>query len=266
MAALAPLVTAGALYAGSSVIENEPQTSLEYDTAVNKVVAQEVIGDDLVVTLFFHCEHQESGGDAHAREVVAAVFEALDKHYRPRGVVFQYETSYVSGSESAGVEVANETSEQSVISGTSSGSGFNIYLLDASSTRSDMITESPATDCAMIDIGGRAALEQSLLVRDLGRRIALWYTLQNATWFSGPADGQTDPKVLVGDINGDGQGPDISDLVYMVDFMFGGGPQPAILQAADIVSPLGIVDIGDLVYLVDCMFTAATAPASESGL
>jgi hypothetical protein len=57
-----------------------------------------------------------------------------------------------------------------------------------------------------------------------------------------------------GDINGLDDGVDISDLVYLVSYMFGGGPEPACLEETNVngddISP----DISDLVYLVAFMF------------
>ncbi len=58
------------------------------------------------------------------------------------------------------------------------------------------------------------------------------------------------------DMNGDGNGPDIADLVYLVDYMFQGGdppiPDPCV---ADVNGDGNGPDIADLVYLVDYMFT-----------
>ncbi len=68
------------------------------------------------------------------------------------------------------------------------------------------------------------------------------------------------PSFVCGDINSDEAGPDISDLVYLVDWMFTGGPQPLILEAADVDGSGGEVDISDLVYLVDFMFTGGPPP------
>ncbi len=56
------------------------------------------------------------------------------------------------------------------------------------------------------------------------------------------------------DINNDGTGPDITDLVYLVDYMFQGGLEPPIMCQADIDSNGAGPDIADLVYLVDYMF------------
>lgn len=64
---------------------------------------------------------------------------------------------------------------------------------------------------------------------------------------------------LCGDANGNGVGPDIEDLVYLVNYMFSGGPVPPELAAVD-VNGNGIgPDIEDLVYLVAFMFGGGPA-------
>jgi hypothetical protein len=62
-----------------------------------------------------------------------------------------------------------------------------------------------------------------------------------------------------GDVDDSGGEADISDLVYLVDFMFTGGPEAPCLKQADIDASGGI-DISDLVYLVDFMFTGGPVP------
>ncbi len=61
------------------------------------------------------------------------------------------------------------------------------------------------------------------------------------------------PAWLCGDIDGNGEGPDIADLVYLVDFMFAAGPPPEI-EAADVDASGGVIDVADVVTLVDFMF------------
>jgi len=56
-----------------------------------------------------------------------------------------------------------------------------------------------------------------------------------------------------------GDAIDISDLVYLVDFMFNAGPAPPCFVEADMDASGGI-DISDLVYLVDYMFNGGPAP------
>lgn len=68
-----------------------------------------------------------------------------------------------------------------------------------------------------------------------------------------------------GDINNDGSSQaDISDLLYLVDYMFTpGSPAPECSKEADVNGDGGLQpDISDLLYLVDYMFTpGAPAPA-----
>jgi len=60
---------------------------------------------------------------------------------------------------------------------------------------------------------------------------------------------------ICGDIDNDGEGPNIGDLVYLVDFMFNSGPPPVILAAADFDGDNDLT-ITDLVSLVDYMFNS----------
>lgn len=59
-----------------------------------------------------------------------------------------------------------------------------------------------------------------------------------------------------------GDAVDISDLVYLVDFMFNAGPVPLCMQEADVDCTGGgaPVDIADLVFLVDFMFNGGPTP------
>jgi len=66
--------------------------------------------------------------------------------------------------------------------------------------------------------------------------------------------------VLIGDINHDGTGPDISDLVYLVTYMFQGGPEPTHLASVDVNGNGVGPDIEDLIFLVTFMFQDGPAP------
>jgi hypothetical protein len=69
-------------------------------------------------------------------------------------------------------------------------------------------------------------------------------------------------SILCGDIDGSAEGPDIGDLVYLVDYMFNGGPPPPDMAAANIDGEPGI-NISDLVYLVDFMFNGGPLPICQ---
>ena len=65
-----------------------------------------------------------------------------------------------------------------------------------------------------------------------------------------------------GDIDGNGAGPDIADLIYLVDYMYNEGPPPPDMAAANIDGEPGI-NVADLVYLVDYMFNEGPPPICE---
>ncbi|MFH1687730.1 MAG: hypothetical protein ABIE70_09440 [bacterium] len=62
-----------------------------------------------------------------------------------------------------------------------------------------------------------------------------------------------------GDFDLNGTGPDIADLVYMVNVMFGSLPWPECWYVLD-VNCSGTVDIADLVYIVNYMFNGGPPP------
>ena len=71
---------------------------------------------------------------------------------------------------------------------------------------------------------------------------------------------------IMGDINHSGAGPDITDLIYLVTYMFQSGAEPPCFEPnggeADINGSGAGPDIADLVYLVAYMFQSGPAPAS----
>ncbi|HOP07461.1 MAG TPA: hypothetical protein PLF13_09235 [candidate division Zixibacteria bacterium] len=65
---------------------------------------------------------------------------------------------------------------------------------------------------------------------------------------------------VMGDANHSGAGPDISDLVYLVTWMFSGGPPPPCPEEMDCNGDGSCCDISDLVCWVNCMFAGGWCP------
>jgi hypothetical protein len=63
-----------------------------------------------------------------------------------------------------------------------------------------------------------------------------------------------DPVYVCGDINNDGSGPDVADLVFLVSYMFKEGPAPEIPEAANVNGTGAELDVSDLVYFTNFMF------------
>jgi len=68
---------------------------------------------------------------------------------------------------------------------------------------------------------------------------------------------------ICGDADGD-QNINISDAVYLVNFIFKGGPQPDPVEAGD-VNLDGDLNIGDPVYLINYIFKGGPAPCPIPG-
>jgi hypothetical protein len=68
-----------------------------------------------------------------------------------------------------------------------------------------------------------------------------------------------------GDVNGDGHGPNIADVTFLVAYLFGSGAPPPDPDMADINGHDGTVNIVDLAYLVNYMFGGGGPPDCGSG-
>lgn len=64
-----------------------------------------------------------------------------------------------------------------------------------------------------------------------------------------------------GDVNGD-QAVNISDMTYLVSFLFSGGPDPVPYESAD-VNCDGAVNISDMTYMVSFLFSGGPAPCAN---
>jgi hypothetical protein len=68
------------------------------------------------------------------------------------------------------------------------------------------------------------------------------------------------PSYLCGDANADGS-VDISDVVYLIAYIFSGGSAPSPLLAGD-ANCDSTVDISDVVYLIAYIFSGGAAPCA----
>lgn len=67
---------------------------------------------------------------------------------------------------------------------------------------------------------------------------------------------------LTGNINDPGAAVDLSDLIYLVNYLFMGGPTPWCVEEANINGdPAGAVDLSDLIGLVNFLFLGGPPPA-----
>jgi hypothetical protein len=71
-------------------------------------------------------------------------------------------------------------------------------------------------------------------------------------------------KNIRGNVNNDiGDGITVSDLTYLVNFLFRGGAAPVCPQEANINSDAGgSITVADLTFLVNFLFRGGAAPGS----
>jgi len=65
-----------------------------------------------------------------------------------------------------------------------------------------------------------------------------------------------------GDVNGQ-DGIDIDDIVYLISYIFSGGPEPIPIEAGD-TDLSGNVDIDDVVYIINYVFIGGSEPCNPS--
>jgi len=61
------------------------------------------------------------------------------------------------------------------------------------------------------------------------------------------------PSYICGDVDGNGVGPNVADLTYLVDYIFFGGSPPPVAEAANVDGEGGI-NVADVTYLVEYLF------------
>jgi len=115
--------------------------------------------------------------------------------------------------------------------------------------------------------GGTSTLGSMILASTVGQTVAGQSMMSDMVLNSGfqqnfeEGGGCCIPPIR-GDVNYDGaELIDISDLLYLIDFMFQSGPAPVCFEEADIdASGSEPLDISDLVWLIDYMFTGGAEP------
>jgi len=64
-----------------------------------------------------------------------------------------------------------------------------------------------------------------------------------------------------GDAKGDGD-VGLADVVYLINYVLKGGPEPVPYEAGDMDCPNNWVDLADIVYLINYLFRGGPAPCN----
>ncbi len=82
-------------------------------------------------------------------------------------------------------------------------------------------------------------------------------------WITIIVDDAPPPPYVCGDANGSTE-VDIDDVVYLIAYIFSGGPAPVPLESGD-ADCSGDIDIDDAVYLIGYIFSGGNAPCDPDG-
>ena len=162
------------------------------------------------------------------------------------GNVLLYST-YIGGSNAdEGAGIAIDSDRNAYISGWTSSTNFptqNAYQVTKSGGKDVFVTK------FLADFDGDGILDESDNCP----------TVVNPSQLDSDSDGIGDAcDYLCGDANADGS-VDISDGVFLIGYIFSGGPAPSPLDAGDANHDSG-VDISDVVYLIAYIFSGGPAP------
>lgn len=84
------------------------------------------------------------------------------------------------------------------------------------------------------------------------------FSVSHGYWLE---SGENPPSYICGDANSD-EGVNVGDAVYLINYVFKGGPAPDPLEAGD-ANCDGGVNVGDAVYLINYVFKGGPAPCAS---
>lgn len=156
-----------------------------------------------------------------------------------------------------GVTATEQSPDEMLISWNGSpGCTYHIYRRHASSNGSLFRLDNPAGDLSDPGVSGESFVDTTV------DGVSEYEYLVIAEDVSGNYS-PVFSSVVCGDANSSGD-LDIDDIVYVIDFLFGGGPAPDPYSAAD-PNCTGDVDIDDIVYLIDYLFIGGRIPCDPDG-
>jgi hypothetical protein len=138
------------------------------------------------------------------------------------------------------------------------GGSYTLQYCQDSSFEAGVVTKSDLSDAQFTSPAGEELEE------------GLWYWRVEAISPEGyPSGYQSDPFSFTvnlwtcGDSDGGGD-VDIDDVVYLIAYIFSGGPEPVPYEAGD-ADCSGTVDIDDAVWLINYIFSGGNAPCDTDG-
>jgi len=169
-------------------------------------------------------------------------------------IVFEVSDFSLAAGDSITAWITND--KDMVVENFSDSTSYDLYLEIASSVSDTTFFHAavalPSMTAHLIVPDWRAHADSVLIIADVG----LSGTFSDTTAFIN----ESEPTYTCGDADGNSS-VSIGDAVFVVNYIFGGGPAPVPLEAAD-ADCSGGVSIGDAVYLINYIFGGGPAPCA----
>ena len=109
-------------------------------------------------------------------------------------------------------------------------------------------------------VGGRGQSDSYLLRIGSGGQPGVVGTSQGTSFYG--LQGYVNTAAFVhGDVKGDGD-VGLADVVYLINYVLKGGPEPKPYEAGDMDCRNNWVDLADIVYLINYLFRGGPAPCN----
>jgi hypothetical protein len=138
------------------------------------------------------------------------------------------------------------------------GCSYHVYRRPSGVTGSFFRIDNPSGDLSTPGLADATYLDPDISSLDQYEYLVI--ARQADGTFSAPSDPVVVSAGICGDADGSG-GINIGDAVYMINYIFAGGPAPLDPHGGD-VDCSGQLNIGDAVYLVNYIFAGGPAPCS----
>jgi len=179
--------------------------------------------------------------------------------------------AYVTLDHSVEIDVTIENVPDPIISGTQNNVGLFVEYISTDFFKNaqirieyneEQLGETPESSLKMYywdiyDYNG----EQWVCIEDSGVNTIedyVWANVSHLCIFAPLSTGQ----IVCGDADGSG-GVDIDDVVYLINYIFSGGPEPVPDVCVGDADGSGGVDIDDVVYLISYIFSGVPEPVDD---
>ena len=216
------------------------------------------------ISAFIKVVHPGDGGTPFLQEIVANTAGSTD----PIGVLRQQYDAWKL-EQQADPDSSTIASDRAVMEVSAGGTAQltmtpqNYLGQPPTADQTTSLSNTGTGNMSSVVDNGDGSFGATLTAGNLAQKDSIYATFQTG----GIQVQTTTPAVVTyyicGDMNYTNVDPNIEDLTFMVDYLFGGGAAPPIIESSDIDGSGGDPNITDLTAFVDYLFAGGAPPVCE---